>query len=176
PYGVRFLPSKSSGVEARILLGSGCVAWIACLAALFRLCFFPRLTIWVTSLGFCAAELLPPHPRFYSMFSGVTNWSTSAQPSRIRSRVHNSGDNVSNQHRAGSRRGFEPAKIRMVRRTGSGGTRLRLFSRRLPIVFLIAFLFASGTQHRHTAVSDFIKVLAEIPDDFPPSGIPHVAL
>jgi len=25
------------------------------------------------------------------MFSGVTNWSTSAQPSRIRSRVHNSG-------------------------------------------------------------------------------------
>src|SRR5439155_11516086 len=48
-------------------------------------------TIWVTSLGFCAAELLPPHPRFYSMFSGVTNWSTSAQPSRIRSRVDNSG-------------------------------------------------------------------------------------
>src|SRR5881409_2277643 len=92
PYGVRFLPSKSYGVEAPILLGSGCVAWIACLAALFRLCFFPRLTIWVTSLGFCAAELLPPHPRFYSMFSGVTNWSTSAQPSRIRSRVHNSGD------------------------------------------------------------------------------------
>src|SRR5438093_4384932 len=91
PYGVRFLPSKSYGVEAPILLGSGCVAWIACLAALFRLCFFPRLTIWVTSLGFCAAELLPPHPRFYSMFSGVTNWSTSAQPSRIRSRVHNSG-------------------------------------------------------------------------------------
>src|SRR5206468_6738433 len=87
----RFLPSKSYGVEAPILLGSGCVAWIACLAALFRLCFFPRLTIWVTSLGFCAAELLPPHPRFYSMFSGVTNWSTSAQPSRIRSRVHNSG-------------------------------------------------------------------------------------
>src|SRR5439155_15147543 len=86
----RFLPSKSYGVEAPILLGSGCVAWIACLA-LFRLCFFPRLTIWVTSLGFCAAELLPPHPRFYSMFSGVTNWSTSAQPSRIRSRVHNSG-------------------------------------------------------------------------------------
>src|SRR5881409_1314193 len=85
-------------------------------------------------------------------------------------------DNVSNQHRAGSRRGFEPAKIRMVRRTGSGGAGLRLFSRRLPIVFLIAFLFASGTQHRHTAVSDFIKVLAEIPDDFPPSGIPHVAL
>src|SRR5439155_11938053 len=91
PYGVRFLPSKSYGVEAPILLGSGCVAWIACLAALFRLCFFPRLTIWVTSLGFCAAELLPPHPRFYSMFSGVTKWSTSAQPSRIRSRVHNSG-------------------------------------------------------------------------------------
>src|SRR5206468_10744042 len=89
--GVRFLPSKSYGMEAPILLGSGCVAWIACLAALFRLCFFPRLTIWVTSLGFCAAELLPPHPRFYSMFSGVTNWSTSAQPSRIRSRVHNSG-------------------------------------------------------------------------------------
>src|SRR5206468_12534146 len=87
----RFLPSKSYGVEAPILLGSGCVAWIACLAALFRLCFFPRLTIWVTSLGFCAAELLPPHPRFYSMFLGVTNWSTSAQPSRIRSRVHNSG-------------------------------------------------------------------------------------
>src|SRR5437773_11650698 len=94
PYGVRFLPSKSYGVEAPILLGSGCVAWIACLAALFRLCFFPRLTIWVTSLGFCAAELLPPHPRFYSMFSGVTNWSTSAQPSRIRSRVHNSGVTV----------------------------------------------------------------------------------
>src|SRR5437773_5762617 len=94
PYGVRFLPSKSYGVEAPILLGSGCVAWIACLAALFRLCFFPRLTIWVTSLGFCAAELLPPHPRFYSMFSGVTNWSTSAQPSRIRSRVHNSGSIV----------------------------------------------------------------------------------
>src|SRR5947199_7520038 len=94
PYGVRFLPSKSYGVEAPILLGSGCVAWIACLAALFRLCFFPRLTIWVTSLGFCAAELLPPHPRFYSMFSGVTNWSTSAQPSRIRSRVHNSGNSA----------------------------------------------------------------------------------
>src|SRR5439155_25656678 len=85
-------------------------------------------------------------------------------------------DNVSNQHRAGRRRGLEPAKIRMVRRTGSGGTRLRLFSRRLPIVFLIAFLFASGAQHRHTAVSDFIKVLAEIPDDFPPFGITHVAL
>src|SRR5206468_1438420 len=90
----RFLPSKSYGVEAPILLGSGCVAWIAWLAALFRLCFFPRLTIWVTSLGFCAAELLPPHPRFYSMFSGVTNWSNSAQPSRIRSRVHNSGVTV----------------------------------------------------------------------------------
>src|SRR5881409_603701 len=109
PYGVRFLPSKSYGVEAPILLGSGCVAWIACLAALFRLCFFPRLTIWVTSLGFCAAELLPPHPRFYSMFSGVTNWSTSAQPSRIRSRVHNSGRSGRRQRHDGrplfSRRG-----------------------------------------------------------------------
>src|SRR5437867_11906809 len=88
----RFFPSKSYGVEAPILLGSESVAWNACLAGVFRICFFPRLTIWVTSLGFCAAELLPPHLRFYPMFSGVTKWSTSAQPSRIRSHVHNSGD------------------------------------------------------------------------------------
>src|SRR5947207_14612230 len=81
----------SYGVEAPILLCSDCVAWDACLAGVLRICFFPRLTIWVTSLGFCAAEFAPPHPRFYPMFPGVTKWSASAQPSRSRSGVHNSG-------------------------------------------------------------------------------------
>src|SRR5947207_10994586 len=81
----------SYGVEAPILLCSDCVAWDACLAGVLRICFFPRLTIWVTSLGFCAAEFAPPHPRFYPMFPGVTKWSAFAQPSRSRSGVHNSG-------------------------------------------------------------------------------------
>src|SRR5213592_3324210 len=98
PYGVRLFPSKSYGVEAAILLGSDCVAWDACLAGVLRICFFPRLTIWVTSLGFCAAEFAPPHPRFYPMFPGVTKWSASAQPSRSRSGVHNSGRRMGGDH------------------------------------------------------------------------------
>src|ERR1039457_4232705 len=47
PYGVRFLPRKSYGVEALILLGSGITSRTPCLAGFRRVCCFLWFTIWV---------------------------------------------------------------------------------------------------------------------------------
>src|ERR1035441_3132463 len=47
PYGVRFLPRKSYGVEALILLGSGITSRTPCLAGFRRVCCFLLFTIWV---------------------------------------------------------------------------------------------------------------------------------
>src|SRR5664280_480063 len=47
PYGVRFLPRKSYGVDALILLGSGITSRTPCLAAFRRVCCFLWFTIWV---------------------------------------------------------------------------------------------------------------------------------
>src|SRR6202034_2115960 len=53
----RFLPAKSYGVEALILLGSGTLPSGPCFPGVFRLSFFLSVTIWVTSLGrFCEAS------------------------------------------------------------------------------------------------------------------------
>src|ERR1019366_4452266 len=49
PLGVRFLPSKSKGVEAAILLGSGISVGEPCLVRVLSLCFFSFFTFWVTS-------------------------------------------------------------------------------------------------------------------------------
>src|SRR5712691_12185830 len=48
PYAVRLLPSKSYGVEAPILLGSGITRSSPCGTRLSSLCSLLRLTIWVT--------------------------------------------------------------------------------------------------------------------------------
>src|SRR6266478_2868102 len=48
PYAVRLLPSKSYGVEAPILLGSGITRSAPCGTRLSSLCSLLRLTIWVT--------------------------------------------------------------------------------------------------------------------------------
>src|ERR1019366_685096 len=47
PYGVRFLPRKSYGVEALMLLGSGITSRTPCLAGFRRVCCFLWFTIWV---------------------------------------------------------------------------------------------------------------------------------
>src|ERR1700674_1866292 len=48
PYAVRFLPSKSYGVEAPILLGSPTSSPAPCLTDPLSLCSFLLITIWVT--------------------------------------------------------------------------------------------------------------------------------
>src|SRR5271166_2473352 len=77
PYGVRFLPSKSNGVEPAILLGSGVTAGGPCLERVLPLCFFSFFTFWVTSWK-SAREARTSLPQ--SLFS-----SSNA--------VHRSGDN-----------------------------------------------------------------------------------
>src|SRR6185295_4992622 len=48
PYAVRFLPSKSYGVEAPILLGPAMSSSAPCLAGFLPLCSFLLFTVWVT--------------------------------------------------------------------------------------------------------------------------------
>src|SRR6516164_10881068 len=48
PQAVRFLPWKSNGVDARILLGSEITASAPCLAGVLSVSFFLLITIWVT--------------------------------------------------------------------------------------------------------------------------------
>src|SRR6516225_5831410 len=48
PYAVRFLLSKSYGVEHPILFISGITASAPCLAGLLSVSFFLLITVWVT--------------------------------------------------------------------------------------------------------------------------------
>ena len=69
------------GVDAPILLGCETVTAGPCLTALWELCCFRLVTIWVTSFRLAGEAGIFASLPFYPMFSGVPQWSLAAQPS-----------------------------------------------------------------------------------------------
>src|SRR5665213_4042218 len=74
PYGVRFLPEKSQGVEAPILLGSGCAPPEPCFTGSFSLCCVLFVTIWVTPPWGWPAKLVTPQVSVSPNDNGVPKW------------------------------------------------------------------------------------------------------
>src|SRR5271166_2102539 len=94
PYGVRFLPSKSNGVEPAILLGSGVTAGGPCLERVLPLCFFSFFTFWVTSWK-SAREARTSLPLcFTTGFPGSPEGSLPQSLFSSSNAVHRSGVNV----------------------------------------------------------------------------------
>src|SRR5271166_2551572 len=93
PYGVRFLPSKSNGVEPAILLGSGVTAGGPCLERVLPLCFFSFFTFWVTSWK-SAREARTSLPLcFTTGFPGSPEGSLPQSLFSSSNAVHRSGNN-----------------------------------------------------------------------------------
>src|SRR6266403_2254793 len=91
PYAVRLLPSKSYGVEAPSLLGSGITRSPPCGARLSSLCSLLRLTIWVTP-GSQLAKLSTSRPFCSSTgFPGSPSGSFFQYPPINSQAVHRSG-------------------------------------------------------------------------------------
>src|SRR5208283_31088 len=88
---VRFLPSKSKGVETAILLGSGVTAGKPCLERVLSLCFFSFFTFWVTSWK-SAREALTSLPLcFTTGFPGSPKGSLPQHLFSTSNAVHRSG-------------------------------------------------------------------------------------
>ena len=83
PYGVRFLPLKSYGVEALILLASGALRSTPCFPPVFPLFSFLSVTIWVTLPGSIAEAPIFADILFYpSVFGGHQMVPFSTNPTR----------------------------------------------------------------------------------------------
>src|SRR5919108_5862056 len=70
---VRFLASKSYGVEAPILLGSEIAASAPCLAGVLSISFFLLITVWVTPEDRARGVHAPRLFCFNAGFSGCPN-------------------------------------------------------------------------------------------------------
>src|SRR5713101_1791607 len=89
PYGVKFLPRKSYGVEALILLGCEAAFRGPCLTRVLPLCCFLFVTIWVTSFGSVCEVVLSANLQFYPRIVGSPNgffrFTASQRPSVVHS-------------------------------------------------------------------------------------------
>src|SRR5208283_3465111 len=88
---VRFLPSKSKGVETAILLGSGVTAGKPCLERVLPLCFFSFFTFWVTSWKSAGEALTSPPLCFTTGFPGSPKGSLPQHLFSTSNAVHRSG-------------------------------------------------------------------------------------
>src|ERR1019366_847443 len=91
PYGVKFLPRKSYGVEALILLGCGITSPTPCVPGSRRVCCFLLFTIWVAPENRSAKLRTSRISCFNAGFSGAPNGCPSSYLIRAASPTHNLG-------------------------------------------------------------------------------------
>src|ERR1035438_8208552 len=86
PWGVRFFPLKSQGVEALILLGPDETLSGPCFTGVLSLSFFLSVTIWVTSLGSVLRSANFANFCFTPIFTGSPNGTLRFRPHTARRR------------------------------------------------------------------------------------------
>src|SRR5712691_4005131 len=91
PYGVKFLPRKSYGVEALILLGCEAAFRGPCLTRVLPLCCFLFVTIWVTSLESVCEATPSQTSSFTPCFLGSPNGLSCRRPQFGPADAHRSG-------------------------------------------------------------------------------------